>query len=230
MGSSTQKSTSSTAPSNPALNSTITKLSKGIGDLYQPGGTSYVAPSSTTTGGWQSSLNAAGNPAFASGINGAMSSYADVAAGNQLGMNDPRYAALRDQVAGDVMNRTNRAFNNSGMFGSMSNQRAAASGLADALGRMDYQQLQDSYGRQTQAATLMPQLFAAGQLPASIQQSVGASMDADAQAQKNGQINYLGQITGLVSGASGAAGTTTTNTTPTAPLWQQLLGLGLQAL
>jgi len=230
MGSSTNKSTQTSGPSNPALNSTVTKLANGISNYYQPGGTAYVAPSATTTGGWQASLNAANNPAFNSGVSGAINSYGNRAAGNELGMNDPGYAALRARIANDTMSAVNKNFNNSGMFGSFSNQRNAAEGLANALAGMDYKQYGDSLDRQTQAATLLPQLFSAAQLPASIQQSVGASMDANNAAQQNGQLNYLQNVTGLISGAAGAGGTTTTTSTPTAPLWQTLLGLGLQAL
>jgi hypothetical protein len=102
--------------------------------------------------------------------------------------------------------------------------------LANALGGLDLQQRTESYGRQSEAANMLPQLFAAGQLPSSIQQSVGASMDADAQAKEGGVWDYLNRATGTLSGAAGAAGTNTTTSTPTAPLWQQLLGIGLGAL
>ena len=230
MGSSNNTSTQTSGPNNKVLNDTLTKVAGGIKDYYQPGGSAYVAPGSVTTGGWQASLGAAGNPAFASGVNGAIGSYSNRAAGNELGVNDPGYAALREKIASDTLTGINKSFNNSGMFGSFSNQKSAAEGLAGALAGLDYKQYGDSLNRQTEAATLLPQLFAAGQLPASIQQSVGASMDADKAAQQNGKLNYLRDLTGLIGGAAGASGTSTTTSTPTAPLWQTLLGLGLQAL
>lgn len=230
MGSSTNKTTTTSGSASPQVTATVNKLAKGIGDAYHPGGSSYVAPSSTTTSGWQNSLTAANNPAFGSGIAGALSSYANRAAGNQLGQNDPGYMALRNKLQNDVTTGVNSSFNTSGLFGSDSNVKSLASGLTDSLGALDYKQYSDSLARQSEAANMLPQLFAAGQLPSSIQQSVGASMDADKKAQESGVWDYLNRATGTLSGAAGAAGTNTTTSTPTAPLWQQLLGVGLSFL
>lgn len=229
MGSDTQ--TTSTGINNKALNDTVTKLSKGLGDLYKPGGTSYVAPGATTTGAWNSSLSAAGDPAYASGIAGAIGSYGNRAAGNELGVNDPLYAQQRERLSNDVLTGVNSIFTGSGRFGSGSHAKSAATGLADALGGLDLAQRTESYGRQAEAATMLPQLLSGGQLPSSIAASVGASQDADAQAKANGQIDYISRILGAVNGASGAAGTSTTTTTQP-DLFRTLLGggLGLAAL
>lgn len=224
MGQDTQ--TTSTGINNAALNRTLTKVATGLGDLYQPGGSSYVAPSGTTTGGWQASLGAAGNPAFSGGISGALSSYGNRAAGNELGIDDPLYAAQRARLTNDVTKNVNSAFNNSGMFGSDSNIRTLTDALAEAQGGLDLQQRTESYGRQSEAANMLPQLFSAGQLPASIQQSVGASMDADASARQNGQIDYLNRILSPLTGASSAAGTSQTTTTQP-DLFRLLLGGGI---
>lgn len=230
MGSSTQKSTTTSGPSNPDLNATVSKLSKGLAAEYTPGKSLYQAPGANTQGGWAASLNAAGNPAFAGGIAGALSSYGNRAAGAELGINDPLYAAQRARLTDDVMTATNTAFNNSGLFGADSNQRAAGRGLAEALGGLDLAQRSESYGRQAEAANMLPGLFSAGQLPASIQQSIGASQDADAAAKAAGPTDYLAKLTGILNGTAGASGTTTTTSQPTAPLWQTLLGLGISAL
>lgn len=230
MGSSTNKTTTSTASASPAVTATVNKLATGIGNAYTPGASSYVAPSSTTTGGWQNSLTAANNPNFSGGIAGALTSYGNRAAGNELGQNDPGYLALRNKLQNDVTTGVNSSFNNSGLFGSDSNVKNLTSGLTDSLGALDYKQYSDSLGRQSEAANMLPQLFAAGQLPSSIQQSVGASMDADAKAKEGGVWDYLNRATGTLSGAAGAAGTNTTTSTPTAPLWSQLLGVGLSFL
>lgn len=230
MGSSTNKTTTTSGIANPDLNATVSKLAKGITAAYTPGASAYVAPGSATTGGWQASLNAAGSPDYSSGIAGALGAYGNRAAGNELGQNDPGYAALRAKLSNDVLTQTNASFNNSGMFGSDSNQKAAASGLADALGSLDYRQYSDSLNRQSEAATMLPQLFAANQLPSSIQQSVGASMDADRAAQTNGQYDYLAKYANLINGTAASGGTTQTTSTPTPPLWQILLGLGVSAL
>lgn len=230
MGSSTNKTTTTTGSNSPAVTATVNKLATGIGNAYQPGGTAYVAPSSTTTGGWAGSLAAANNPAFASGIGGALTSYGNRAAGNELGINDPLYAAQRARLMSDVTGQVNNSFNNSGLFGSDSNVRGLTGELTDRVGALDLAQRSESYGRQSEAANLLPSLFAANQLPSSIQQSVGASMDANAKAKEAGIWDYLNRATGTLSGAAGAAGTNTTTSTPTPPLWQSLLGLGIGLL
>lgn len=230
MGSSTNRTTTTSGSASPAVTATVNKLAQGIGSAYTPGASSYVAPSSTTTGGWANSLTAANNPNFSTGIAGALSSYGNRAAGNELGQNDPGYAALRSKLTDDTLSNVNSIFTGSGRFGSGSHVNSAAEGLGDALAGLDYKQYGDSLARQSEAANLLPSLFAAGQLPSSIQQSVGASMDADKKAQEGGVWDYLNRATGTLSGAAGAAGTNTTTSTPTAPLWSQLLGLGLNLL
>lgn len=218
--------TTTSGVNNAAINKTLTKVATGLGDLYQPGSSSYVAPGSTTTGGWNASLGAAGNQDYAGGIAGAIGSYGNRAAGNELGMNDPGYAALRSKLQNDVTTGVNSSFNNSGLFGSDSNVKSLSSGLADSLGALDYQQYNNSLNRQSEAANLLPQLFSGAQLPSSIQQSVGASMDADKAAQANGKIDYLNRILAPLTGASGAAGTAQTTTNTPDP-WRLLLGGGL---
>lgn len=230
MGSSTQTSTSTSGPSNKDLNATVSKLSKGLAAEYTPGKSLYQAPGANTTGGWAASLQAASDPNFSNGLAGALQSYGNRAAGNEIGINDPGYKAIRDQLQSDITSTANSSFNNSGLFGSDSNQRGLAQGLASGLGGLDYQQYNDSLSRQAEAANMLPGLFSAGQLPASIQQSVGASQDANAAAQAAGPTDYLAKLTGILNGTASASGTTTTNSTPTAPLWQTLLSLGISAL
>jgi len=218
--------TTTSGVNNAALNKTLTKVATGLGDLYQPGSSSYVAPGATTTGGWAKSLEAANNPEFSGGMAGAIGSYGNRAAGGELGINDPLYAAQRERLINDVGTNVNSAFNNSGLFGSDSNVQSYSRGLGEALGGLDLQQRTESYGRQAEAANLLPQLFSGAQLPSSIQQSVGASMDADKAAMANGKIDYLNRILAPLTGASGAAGTAQTTTNTPDP-WRLLLGGGL---
>jgi len=230
MGSSTNKTTTTSGVNNPELNNVITKLAKGIGSAYTPGASSYVAPSSTTTGGWNASLNAANNPAFSGGIAGALQSYGNRAAGNEIGLDDPLYNRMRQNTSDSVLRDVNSIFTGSGRFGSGSHVSTAVDQLEKSLNPIDIAQRQEGYQQQSEAANLLPQLFAANQLPSSIQQSVGASMDADKAAQESGIWDYLNRATGTISGAAGAAGTKSTTSTPTTPLWQTLLGIGLGAL
>lgn len=227
---STQKTTTTSGPSNPALNDTLTKLSQGISAEYAPGKSLYQAPGATTQAGWGGALQAAGNPDFASGISGALGSYGNRAAGNEIGMEAPGYAALRSKLSDDVLTQTNTAFNSSGLFGSDQNQRAAAGGLAEALGGLDYGQYQDSLSRQAEAAGMLPGLFGAGQMPSSVQQQVGGAQDAAAQAEANGPTDLLAKLTALLGGAAGASPQTSTTSAPGTPLWQTLAGLAVSAL
>lgn len=227
MGATTQTSTSSTAPANKDVNNTISALAKGIGSEYSPGKSLYTAPGATTIAGQNASLGAAGNPAYSDAINGALGSFGNVAAGNAYGTNDPGYAALRAKVGSDTLGSINKDFNLSGLFGSDSNMRTAGEGLGNALAGLDYSNFQNDQQRQAQAAGLLPGLFSAAQLPSSVQQSVGASQDAAAAAQKAGPTDFLAKLSAIASGNAAAGGQTQTNTSPGTPLWQTLLGLGI---
>lgn len=176
-GSSQSKSSSA------AVNKAVDTLAGGVSAAYSPGKSLYVNPSANTTGGWQASLNAANNPDYAGGLAGALTSYGNRAAGNEIGVNAPGYAALRNKLQSDVTSGVNSSFNNSGLFGSDSNVRGLTEGLTSSLGGLDYQQYNDSLSRQAEAANILPTLFQGAQLPAGIQQSVGAAQDANNAAQ-----------------------------------------------
>lgn len=223
----TETSSSSTAPASKAVRGTIDKLATGIGNAYSPGASLFRAPGATTTAGQAGSLAAASNPLFSQSINDAIGSFGNVAAGNAYGTNDPGYAALRDKVANDTLTGINKSFNTSGLFGSDSNMRAAGEGLGNALAGLDYGNYQSDIQRQQQAASALPGLFSAAQLPSSIQQSVGASQDAANAAQANGPTDFLAKLSAIASGNAAAGGTTQTNTQPGTPLWQTLLGGGI---
>jgi hypothetical protein len=230
MGGGSEKTTSTSGPSNPDVNALLSRLSRGVSSAYQPGGSTYVAPSANTTGGWASAIGAAGNEDFAGGLAGALKSYGNRASGAELGINDPLYAAQRAQLTDDVLTGTNTAFNNSGLFGSDQNQFQAARGLTAGLGALDTAQRSESYGRQAEAANMLGSLFQNSLMPSSVQSAVGGAQDADAAAKQNGGIDYLRQFTSLLGGMAGASPTTTTTSTPTQNPFLSLLGLGLGAL
>lgn len=219
-------STSTTAPSNPDVNNTISALAKGISSAYSPGKSLYQAPGSNTTGGQSAALTAANNPLYGSSVNGAIKSFGDVAAGNQFGQNSPGYAQLRQKAMDDAITGVGSAFTNSGRFGGGSYVDQATTSAANAAAGLDYQNYQNDIARQQQAASMLPGLFNAAQLPASVQQGVGAQQDANASAQANGPTDYLAKLTAISTGNAGAAGQTQTNTQPGVPWWQQVLGAG----
>lgn len=233
--------TTSTKPADPAVTATLDKLLGGVNTAYDKGPSVFnqslyggVGP--TTSNAWSSALNAASNPDYASGANGAIANYAGVAAGNALGQNDPGYAALRAKLSNDVLTSTNSSFNNSGLFGSDTNQQAAASGLANSLGGLDYQQYQDSLTRQNNAAAMLPQLYQASQLPASTMGAIGSAQDADTQAalsgqndlfnrQNNADTDLLTKLSSVFGGVAPIGGSDTVQTAPATPWWQVLTSL-----
>ena len=199
MGSSTQKTTTSTAPANKDVSATLSKLAKGISAEYTPGKSLYQPAGSTTQGSWAAGLEAANNPDYATGLAGALGSFGNRASGAEIGMNAPGYAAMRAAVGDDVLTSTNGAFNSSGLFGSDRNQEAAGRGLAEALGGLDYQNYRASIGDQERAATMLPQLFTAGQLPSAATGAIGAAQDANQQGIANGPTDYLAKMTSILS-------------------------------
>lgn len=216
-----QTGSSSSQSASPIVRNTVDTLAGGVAGAYSPGATLYRPPGAATTSGWKSSLDAANDPAYTGGIKGAMSSYANRAAGNELGVNDPLYAAQRQRLIDSAQTSADQAYNQSGLFGSDQNREASARGVGDAIAASDLAQRTESYGRQAEGANMLAQLFQGAQLPGGIQQSVGAAQDADAAAKANGPTDLLAKLTGILSGNAAAAGT---NTTQQTPLWKLLLG------
>lgn len=230
MSSGTQKTTQTSGPSDPNVKSLISKFASGVSGAYQPGGTTYTAPGATTTGSWDAALGAAGNTDFSGGIGGALKSYSNRAAGNELGLDDPLYAQQRARLSDDVLTQSKNAFNLSGLLGSDQNQYHASRGLADALGGLDLAQRTESYGRQAEAADMLPKLFQNSLLPSSVTGAVGAAQDADAAAKQNGGLDYQARLAQIIAQLSGSGPQTTTATTPQQNPLLSLLGLGLGAL
>lgn len=246
MGGKTNTSTTSTAPANANVTATTNNLLSGIDAAWAKGPSVfnqslYAGTGDATNKGIASVLNHANNSDYMGGITGAINSFGDTASGLNLGQNDPGYATLRNKLSNDVLTSTNGAFNNSGLFGSDTNQKAAASGLADSLGALDYQQYNDSLDRQTQAAGMLPGLYDALMKPASSQLQAGALQDADRQAalqgqydlsqrQGNAQTDLLAKLSSILAGNAAVSGSTTTQSTPSTPWWQSAIGLGLGLL
>lgn len=168
----TQQTTqaSTTAPSNPAVSSAITKLMNGL-QTAQDAGPTYTAPGATTIAGQNASLSAAGNPAFTQGLGSAYGNVNSVlgngglTAGQTNNMNDTNsLASLYKQMALDpsktqqgqnlinsVKLNTDSAFNNSGLFGSDNNQTALSRGLTEGLGNLQQGYLTGQQGANNDA-------------------------------------------------------------------------------
>jgi hypothetical protein len=243
MGDNQTTQTTTSGSSNPAVNSTLTKLLGGVNTAFDAGPkvfdqSLYAGVSPTTTGAWTNSLNAANNPDYLSGVTGALKSTANTAAGLDYGTNDPGYSALRSKLQNDVTTGVNSSFANSGLFGSDSNQKGLASGLTDSLGALDYQNFQNDQQRQQQAITDLPGLFSALQAPSATAGAVGAAQDANAQStlsgnadlfdrKNNALADLISRLTGSVNGIAGSGGTTSTTSQPGTPWWQSVLGAGI---
>jgi hypothetical protein len=246
MGSSNTTTTSSTTPNSKLAGPTADMLLQGVQDVYNKGPqvfnqSLYSPAGATTQNAWDSSLAASSNPDYLSGVNGALASTAQQAAGTTTGLNDPAYQQMRSDLGNQVLTDTNAAFNNSGLFGSDNNQTAAAKGLTDALGNLDYNQYLNGQQQQQQAIANLPGLFSALQAPSATAGAVGAAQDANAQnilsgnadlfnRTNNGQLNLLQQLIPALAGGAGVGGTTTTQTQPTPSWWQSALGLGASLL
>jgi len=243
MGSSTNTTTSSTAPSNPNITATVNKLLGGVNSAYSAGAKTfdkslYTGAGDTTKDAWASSVAAASNPEYAAGIKGAIADFGDIAAGNRYGTDDPGYAALRSKVANDTLTDVNSWYNAAGRLGGGSNVNAASSGLADALAGLDYTNFQNDQARQERAAQMLPTLFNAGQLPSATIGTVGAAQDADQQAARQGEYDLftrkanantdlIAKLSSILAGNAATSGSTTTQTSPSTPWYQGLFGLGL---
>jgi hypothetical protein len=246
MGSSTQKTTSTSGPTNPQVTKTQTTLLKGLEDAYKGGiafnpQSLYPGVGGTTKAGWAQTLGAAGNQDYASGIGGAISDFGDIASGKRFGMNDPGYAALRAKAGEDTLTGVNSIFTGSGRFGSGSHVKDATKELGNVYSGMDYANYQNDVARQQQAAGMLPGLFTASLAPSAATGAVGSAQDADALAKRQAENDLfrrkndapwdaLGRASSILNGTAGAGGTTSTTTSPSTPWWQSLLGVGIGLL
>ena len=190
----------------------------------------YAGMGDTSKAGLMSMLNV--DPStYMGGLMGAMGDYADVAAGNQIGRSDPNYERLRAKLMNDVQGDVNSTFTNSGRFGGGSHVSNLTSSLADSVAGMDYGQLQDSYGRQSQALGALPGIFQAMMAPGQTQVGVGQAMDADAQAkltaandlfrrQNDAGFTHIANNVNMLQGGAQNNGVLT----PDAPWWLGALG------
>lgn len=242
-GSTTTNSTTQTSgPSNPDVNATTSTLAKKLGGLADQTApyfnqSTYQPVGSTTQQGWASAIGAANNQDYTGGVNGAIKSFANTAAGNDFGTNDPGYAAIRAKAGQDALSAVGSQFTNSGRFGGDSYQRAAGEGVTNALSGMDYQNYQSDIARQQQAASALPGLYQAGQAPASVYGAVGAAQDQNAQGTLSGQADLynrqtqapLSWLQGVTSAAAGNASTSPQQQTSSTQVPWWMAGLGAAA-
>lgn len=216
MGGDIDTSKQSSAPSNPEVNPTLSKLLRGVQSTYD------TAPSTPNTlvSGWNTQIRNALDPNYARGVADSTSELADIASGKRFGMDDPGYAALRAKAGDDTLRDVNSMFTSSGRFGSGSHVGTATEALGNVNAGMDYQNLQNDQQRQMQAISALPSVFAAGQAPGSVLSSVG-------QEERAAPWYKLGQGSSILAGTAGTGGSTTTESQP---WWKVGTGLASSAL
>lgn len=239
MGGTVQTQQTSSNPTNPDVQPTVSQLLKGLQGATSSGTkvfgqTLYPGLSSTTQGGLNSLVSGANPAGYQSSIGGAISDFGDVAAGNRFGTNDPGYQALRAKAGEDTLRDVNALFTGSGRFGSGSHVKNATESLGNVYAGMDYQNFQNDQARQMAAAGMLPQLQQAYQLPAQTQLQAGQIMDADALARRQAENDLFRRQSDapwdtLAKGSSILAGTAPyggqTQSTEV-PWWAAGLGIG----
>jgi hypothetical protein len=247
-GTNTTTSTSSSAPTNPDVQATASKLAKGISTAYDTGpqvfGESLYSPAGATTqDAWAKAIGAANNPDYAAGTSGAIKSFSDIASGKQILQDNPAYAKVRQNAIDDAIKNVGAGFTSSGRFGGGSYIDTATESAGNVAAGMDLTRLAQDEARQAQAAGMLPGLFSAAQQPSTVIGAIGGAQDADRQGilqgradlqqrQANGWTDLIAKLTSAAAGNAAGSGTTTTNsvTKPETPWWQSVLGIGLQAL
>lgn len=237
MGGTTTTNTSSSGLNNAELNSALstigtnlnTELGKGVQVFDQ---SMYPGISSTTQGGVDALANNPLNATYSGAIGDTLGQYGDIASGKNI--SDPTSDAVRSRLMNDATTAVNSSYLTDGRFGSSAMQNDSANAVVSALAPFDY-------GRQQNAAQMLPGLYSASQAPASAQLTAGQITDANALAERQAQAdlfdrtnnagwNTLARGTSILSGSAPSAGMTSTNTSTTqVPWWQTALGIGATA-
>lgn len=177
MGDNQIETTSRSTPSNPAVTSTLNDLLGGVQNIWKGGPATfekslYGGVGDTTRGAWQSTISAASNPQWYSGVDKSLNYTNDLLTGRgltgnagsgqqgdlsttrnlggQYGQLGSAYTAgtpgidtLRSKVQDDTMTGVNSVFGGSGRLGSDLHMKSAGEGLGNALAGFDYSNYQN---------------------------------------------------------------------------------------
>jgi hypothetical protein len=250
----TTTNTSSTAPTNPDVQATASKLAQKLSGLADTspaayGQSLYAGVGPTTKNAWALGSNAAtglvNSGGLTSGQTGAMNGLSGLI--GAYDQNSPGYQEMRTKALNDAVQNVGEGFTASGRFGGGSYINDATNAAVNAIAPLDYQNYSNSVENQK---GIYNTLFGYGQQGLVNQNNavaalgaIGGAQDADAQAtrqgaydlytrQQNAPLDWLSRLTSAAAGNAAGTGTTTTNTqtTPQTPWWQTAIGLGLQAL
>lgn len=194
-------------------------LGKQLSNYATDTSTLYKGMGTTTRNALDKLLSSSNPSGYSTYLDSAIGDIGSVAAGQRYGEADPGYATLRQNVANDALTSSLSAFNNSGLFGSDSNQLKTSEGVASALAGLDYANFQNDQSRQERAIGMLPGMRDAALAPARTALEVGAAEDADASAVQTAGYNRLLEVLGAFNGSQESAGMKEET-----PWWQQLLG------
>jgi hypothetical protein len=177
----------------------------------------YTGQGATTQGALGGILGNANPGGYSGHVNSAIGDFGDIAAGKRFGMDDPGYAQLRSKLGSDTLRDVNAIFTGSGRFGSGSHVDTATSSLGNVLAGLDYGNFQNDQQRQFGAASMLPQLYSASQMPGQTELAVGQLQDADSLAKrqsefehfdrtKNADYNRFKELLSAFTGSQEAAG------------------------
>ena len=199
-----------------------TKRGKQLGNqLSNWINTKAPAPSAGTQQGIASLLAGANPAGYSQGIGGAISSFADTAAGKNIGVEAPGYRAVRDNLRSDIMGDVNASIGGSGRYGSNIHTDTLTDSLASNLGALDMAQYNAGQDRQVQAAGMLPGLQQAAQQPGLTQLLAGGAQDSANNADFNRFLQLL-QANNSTAETPGME--------QEAPWWQTLAGTALSLL
>lgn len=232
-----QTGSSSTQNNSAAVRGTIDKLATGVGNAYTAGPkvfneSLYAGVGPTTQSAWANTLSAANNPGYANSVNGALSSFGNIAKGDYLNNGNPYFEQNLQKTLNDTSSGINASLGSSGRLGSNLHLQSLSEGLGNVSNTARMQQYETERDRQVQAAGMLPGLYQAGLAPSAIQGQVGAAQDANSQAalqgrydlatrQNNAQTDLLAKLSSILAGNAAASGSTTSNSVP---WWQAALG------
>lgn len=217
---STDTSTTSSAPANPAFNDAITKLFKGLGSAYDAGAPKpfdhslYSPAGATTQAGWNAATDVANNPNYGSAVNGALD-YNSSLIGSK--------GFAPGQISNiNTVNNVGGAYGALGANGGLTSGQTKNIGTANNVGS-SYAQLMKDYGagnpyfekdlansNNAAAAAVNSAINTSGRFGGSpqVQQlaSTIGNLDTSARAtQRDNAFNYVNQALQGQLGASGQA-------------------------
>jgi len=191
-------SSESTAPSNPNVQPTVSKLLQGLQSQYDAGvpvfqKSLYPGVSDTTRSAWGQGTGAANSLIGSGGFNPTQKNALGVIGGlgDAYSQDAPGYSTLRSNLMDDAVKNVGAGFTASGRFGGGSYVDTATKSAVDAVAPLDYTNYQNNINNKYRQGET---LFSMGQQGLLNQQgalgalgAIGSAQDADMLAARQGE-------------------------------------------